>query len=827
MKSNGLVLSCFLLGCAAMASAQVVSLTADDAAGQSSFTAAGNWSDSLAPHVGISYLVDGKTLRTPATVSQITLFAGDSLTLTNNASLLLMKASTESQQVVCSNLVMQNASIRTMDAAVYLGGVITLQGTSNAPSRFCGDNGQSLYQVAELRGDGVALVNRIEGGGSSYTLRMRGTNANFMGRFVVDGVNVGAGLRLGLGNASNLGGSRSSPEPIVTLKNYGNLFSDATSFQFTNSTWWIEVQNSGALSGSGSGPQTLTISSLIRGTGTLLTYDSGIVYLNGPIEGLTAITNSGVGTLRLGAGFAFAGPVAANRVMLSQPAVVSNTLSVATGALDFTIPSTGEAPTLTALQGFSIGAGKTLAITVDANAYTLDKNQKIALLKAANLATRYPLNAITYSVTDSHFGVMRYQLVYETESGMDVLKLESLVPKPIYLTGIDGSDVASSSFTMGANWSNKLPPGPGTNYIVSASNRLLRCRAAATFAGDSLTVVNFGDFAVNASPAQVNNLRLGPSGILSTRAQGEQILRGTNDVFSTTNRPFEFQIEDNAGIHREQRALKVESVFKGAGDIVFRCYASSTTGGRYTLAAMSPDFTGGVAVQQDGVYLCFSNQLCLGGASTNFRVDRFAIRSSAVVRFLGDVTLDEPTRGITITGTGYLQVTNNNQTVVIKNPITGGTLVKGGRLGATAIVDPGTLVLDATNTYTRTVLQAGTIEVRNPNALGSGPLEFATNCTLRIATASGVKLQSATPLVRQGSATLSVMPYGAPEGSSPWPAYYESNLFVLTATNNIDTTLLTLPIPPSHVVSFRTRSVAEGTQVYVVARLSGTVLLVR
>ena len=826
MKRIGSVYSCFLLGFATMASAQVVSLTADDAAGQSSFITAGNWSDSLAPHVGISYLVDGKTLRTPATVSQVTLFAGDSLTLTNNANLLLMKA-TESQQVVCSNLVMQNASIRTMDANVYLGGVITLQGTSNAPSRFCGDSGQSLYQMAELRGDGVALVNRIEGGGSSYTVRMRGTNVNFMGRFVVDGANVGAGLRLGLGNSSNLGGTRSGSEPIITLKNYGNLFSDATSFQFTNSTWWIAVQNSGALSGSGSGPQTLTISSPIRGTGMLLTYDNGIVYLNGPIEGLTAITNSGMGTLRLGSGFAFAGPVAANRVMLNQPVIISNTLSVATGALDFTIPSTGEAPTLTALQGFSIGAGKTLAITVDANAYTLDKNQKIALLKAENLATRYPLNTITWSVTDPHFGAMRYQLVYETESGMDVLKVESLVTKPIYLTGQDGSDVASSSFTTGANWSNKLPPGSGTNYIVSASNRLLRCRAAATFAGDSLTVVNFGDFAINASPAQVNNLRLGGNGILSTRAQGEQILRGTNDVFSTTNRPFEFQIEDNAGIHREQRALKVESVFKGAGDIVFRCYTFSATGGRYTLAGLSPDFSGGVAVQQDGIYLCFSNQLCLGGASASFRADRFAIRSSAVVRFLGDVLLDEPTRGITITGTGYLQLTNTAQTVVIKNPITGGTLVKGGRLGATTIMDPGTLVLDATNTHTRTVLQAGTIDVRNPNALGSGPFEFATNCTLRIATSSGVKLQSATPLLRQGSEPLSVIPYGAPEGGTPWPAYYESNLFVLTATNTIDTALFSLAIPSSHVVSIQTRSVAEGTQVYVVANLIGTTLLVR
>lgn len=72
-----------------------------------------------------------------------------------------------------------------------------------------------------------------------------------------------------------------------------------------------------------------------------------------------------------------------------------------------------------------------------------------------------------------------------------------------------------------------------------------------------------------------------------------------------------------------------------------------------------------------------------------------------------------------------------------------------------------------------------------------------------------------------------MIPYGVPEGSSPWPTTYEGNLFVLTATNNIDTTLLTLPIPPSHVVSFRTRSVAEGTQVYVVANLIGTTLLIR
>ena len=97
--------------------------------------------------------------------------------------------------------------------------------------------------------------------------------------------------------------------------------------------------------------------------------------------------------------------------------------------------------------------------------------------------------------------------------------------------------------------------------------------------------------------------------------------------------------------------------------------------------------------------------------------------------------------------------------------------------------------------------------------------------------ASGVKLRSITPIVRQanGAATdrLTVIPYGAPEGATPWPAFYEGNLFVLTATNGIDSALLKLPISPSHAVSLLTRSVAEGTQVYVVAKRTGTLLSVR
>ena len=68
--------------CVSGLTAATVTLTADNAAGTSSFDTATGWSNAAAPSAGNDYDSNGFTLRTPATTTSAYTFAGDSLTVT-------------------------------------------------------------------------------------------------------------------------------------------------------------------------------------------------------------------------------------------------------------------------------------------------------------------------------------------------------------------------------------------------------------------------------------------------------------------------------------------------------------------------------------------------------------------------------------------------------------------------------------------------------------------------------------------------------------------------------------------------------------------------
>ncbi len=83
------ILTPLLLALLAFRAEAQVSLSAHDPDGQSSFAAAGRWSDGLAPSAGKDYVANGTYLRTPTTAPLPHIFAGRSLTIRNGGALVL------------------------------------------------------------------------------------------------------------------------------------------------------------------------------------------------------------------------------------------------------------------------------------------------------------------------------------------------------------------------------------------------------------------------------------------------------------------------------------------------------------------------------------------------------------------------------------------------------------------------------------------------------------------------------------------------------------------------------------------------------------------
>lgn len=113
----------FALGMAAALTAPAsleaaVTLTAGDASGSTSFNAAGNWSEPLAPHAGTNYEVSISQLRTPPDAGSYT-FWGDSLAILSGGQ-LYYKGAGSSGIITVSNLVLDGGAIQHLSGAADL-----------------------------------------------------------------------------------------------------------------------------------------------------------------------------------------------------------------------------------------------------------------------------------------------------------------------------------------------------------------------------------------------------------------------------------------------------------------------------------------------------------------------------------------------------------------------------------------------------------------------------------------------------------------------------------------------------------------------------------
>jgi hypothetical protein len=147
----------------ASALAGVVTMTAGDGAGTSSFTTAGKWNNALAPSAGNSYFNGGFLLRTPTGSSSYT-FAGNSLTITSNNPTLgsdlnasLMYKGGGSSTITVNNLTVNGGNIRHGSGD---GDTFTLAGnglTVGSLGMAVATQGP-LYVTAPVSGSGQILV---------------------------------------------------------------------------------------------------------------------------------------------------------------------------------------------------------------------------------------------------------------------------------------------------------------------------------------------------------------------------------------------------------------------------------------------------------------------------------------------------------------------------------------------------------------------------------------------------------------------------------------------------------------------------------------------
>jgi len=157
-----------LTGWQATAQASVVTLLTNDGGEETSFNAAGHWSNSAAPSAGNVYVVSNNyILRTPAAYASYT-FAGDSLTLSNGGQ--MRYKSGPAQTLTIGSFILDNGMVMDgTDSGVWeLAGNITLNagGGYFQPTSDGGTPNRVINVSAAISGTGLLTVNGAYSSGS-------------------------------------------------------------------------------------------------------------------------------------------------------------------------------------------------------------------------------------------------------------------------------------------------------------------------------------------------------------------------------------------------------------------------------------------------------------------------------------------------------------------------------------------------------------------------------------------------------------------------------------------------------------------------------------
>ena len=326
----------------------VVTLTAQDGSGSSSFNSAGNWSNHSAPAYLNDYLVDSLLLRSPADANSYT-FAGHSLTIQESTaeSIFACKGTSASVVYTFGTNVATGLFLNGGFVGLWVGNAETVAGyiTLDAGGGGFDPESASPLNIASLiGGPGYLIVGAAGSGGpTGGTVVLENTNT-YTGGTVID-----AADKLQLSGSGTLGSTAGSLEIINTNANagYGTLDLNGTSQTIGN----LSGTGGTILNSAASTTNSLTIGSGGNGGGNF----AGSISAGG---GVLSLIKTGAGTIALSGTNTYTGPTLINggTLALSGAGLMSGTpaITIASGA---TFDVSGLATPL------SLGAGQTLAGT--------------------------------------------------------------------------------------------------------------------------------------------------------------------------------------------------------------------------------------------------------------------------------------------------------------------------------------------------------------------------------------------------------------------------------------------------------------------------------
>ena len=724
------------VACFALASAwadDYVRLTAEDTGDNSSFIQSSRWSDKQLPHPDADYIVTNNfLLRAPKAGNEGSstnhVFGGRSLTigtLTSAGRLGVRTRSTEKTTV--NNLIFVKGQLRQIvnNNDTRLHGAITVQSPSNTP--FCiqssADSTRTIHIDATVSGaEGTGLLFTGDNANSRCTTMLQSANTNYFGTLTIGG---GSGNSLILNNSWAAGGEPSTYTPKgLVVKDGATLRFNAEPFSYTNRGLYVE-STGGVLYQVNIGTHVFMP---LAGEGTLTKTGSAQTTFNGPWTGVTIDVREGTfavqsdcpkpgegaavvisgGTFGLFGGTAPNLPITLNSGYLSPwsasvgDLVVSNAVVNGGGVrIDY---ANGRYDTLT-LDGDS---------TFTPSAF----NVYLVSLQSPSDTNRYPVLVVPESIGTLTEEMLTFTGAQKDEYGFPACLKTEVVKEngvqTLYLSRTNGvvrliSDQSSSgNWNTASAWSDGIGLRAGVDFLIdattcAASSGYFGARTQASsveesFAGRSLTVrgtdTKSARVLIKSGGLAGDDLRMGANGWICGSGSNDnsvnQYVTGTVTVASTSVRasPATFATLND-------RTFEVRAELKGSG-----CVGISATAergdGRVRFTRPNPEFTGKVVVkmnypEDDGkqhgtVRLQITSEECLGAAPASLTADAVEVCPYAHLESVCDVTLDDPTRGLTFGQAASFSVMSGT-VFTVKTPLTlKGTLYKRGK---------GLLVLDA------------------------------------------------------------------------------------------------------------------------------------
>ena len=802
----------------------------DPGTGPFSFNTAGNWEPSAAPTAGKHYLVQGESARRflRSNSGDSSPFLGASLTLDYGEVRIGGNAPRVNNLIVYDGMIQNGTSAKD---EVGFGGAVQLQ-----------PNG-----ILHLNGNWRRL------------LRLTATiDGNETSQLVVD--------------ASQTSGDGKNPFPFWAV------FLTADNSNYKGS---IDVQNLNAKLTSA----LIAKTAASLGTGASMTFASntgffgaGADLANRTISAKTKFTVGGYENgadgfgLRLGSGVVVSG---------ENDLIVTNVVGVVTrfGEVEFS----GFSRMLVASDGvqFEPGYASTvpiesaydLTVRFDADATTHCTFDSVALAEGARIRVAYMGNALDLAtnkndVTSFSYPILEMPGLGTTLTANDFVPVNCGVPgaslvirggvlyferaetdKYVYLSGWRGSSMTTgdcwtkASFTDNGKtmtWSDGAAPSSDKNYLVP-SNQSLRSRLSTAFPGKSLSILECGSvsYSDNSNFNLGENFRCYAGGMLLQRSVGSiRTVTGKMHLPSSSfERPFSLVTEGPNG-DGTMAKMTVSATLSGSGNIDFHgvnggsvtttdfhpLFADSTTGDRskgkaeFVFTADNSAFTGGISMQSTHGSLTYTTSKSLGGDPARFLAGGLTVAGGTKLVIQADISCGA-TRGVCF-DLPYPAHPDATFEIAAGKTLT----LAGAASGAANLVKTGagTLALNGASTATGvTRLEAGTLALGDPTALGTNSLVVADGTTLRLACA-GVKVGGEVPFAKPDGAAVDSIDVSVAALDNPATKLVE--LFVLTDVTAFDCTKLHVVNAGPGTSRFLTDLRDDGLHVSY-KRVSGLVLI--